>query len=60
MATKFHVQPPGPLGKKTCSNGLGHMTKITADPYMMILQLGMSIVYTRTIKIVQIITQGSS
>ena len=27
IATKFHIQPPGPLGKKS-SNGLGHMTNI--------------------------------
>ena len=29
IATKFHIQPPGPLGKKSCSNGLGHMTNMT-------------------------------
>ena len=32
IATKFHIQPPGPLGKKNCSNGLGHMTKMAAMP----------------------------
>ena len=29
---KFHIQPPGPLGKKSCSNGLGHMTIKAAMP----------------------------
>ena len=24
IVTKFHIQPPGPLGKKNCSNGLDH------------------------------------
>ena len=28
IVTKFHIQPPGPLGKKSCSNGLGHMTNM--------------------------------
>ena len=32
IATKFHTQPPGPLGKKSCSNGLGHMTNMAAMP----------------------------
>ena len=32
IATKFYIQPPGPLGKKSCSNGLGHMTNIAAMP----------------------------
>ena len=32
IATKFHIQPPGPLGKKSCSNGLGHMTNMAAIP----------------------------
>ena len=32
IATKFHKQPPGPLGKKSCLNGLGHMTYMTAMP----------------------------
>ena len=32
IATKFHVQPLGPLGKKSCSNGLGHMTNMAAMP----------------------------
>ena len=30
IATKFHIQPPGSLGKKNCSNGLGHMTNMAA------------------------------
>ena len=32
IATKFHIQLSGPLGKKNCSNGLGHMTKMAAMP----------------------------
>ena len=32
IATKFHIQPPGPLGKENCSNGLGHMTSMAAMP----------------------------
>ena len=32
IATKFHIQPTGPLGKKGCSNGLGHMTNMAAMP----------------------------
>ena len=32
IATKFHIQPPGPLGKKNCSNGLGHMTNMATMP----------------------------
>ena len=32
IATKFHIQPTGPLGKKNCSNGLGHMTNMSAMP----------------------------
>ena len=32
IATKFHIQPPGTLGKKNCSNGLGHMTNMAAMP----------------------------
>ena len=32
IATKFHTQPPGPSGKKICSNGLGHMTNMAAIP----------------------------
>ena len=32
IATKFNIQPPGPLGKKNCSNGLGHMTNMAAMP----------------------------
>ena len=32
IATKFHMQPVGPLGTKSCSNGLGQMTKTAAMP----------------------------
>ena len=32
MATKFYIQPPGPLGKTICSNGLDHMTNMAAMP----------------------------
>ena len=32
IASKFHIQLPGPLGKKNCSNGLGHMTNMAAMP----------------------------
>ena len=32
IVTKFHIQPTGPLGKKNCSNGLGHMTKMATMP----------------------------
>ena len=32
IATKFQIQPSRPLGKKNCSNGLGHMTKMAAMP----------------------------
>ena len=32
IATKFHIQPSGPLGKKNYSNGLGHMTNMAAMP----------------------------
>ena len=32
ISTKFHIQPPGPLGKKSCSNDLGHMTNMAAMP----------------------------
>ena len=32
IATKFHIQTPGPLGKKSCSNGMGHMTNMAAMP----------------------------
>ena len=28
IATKFHIQPPEPLGKRSCSNDLGHMTNV--------------------------------
>ena len=31
IATKFHIQPPGPLGKKS-SNGLGIMTNMATMP----------------------------
>ena len=32
IGSKFHIQPPGPLGKKNYSNGLGHMTNMAAMP----------------------------
>ena len=32
IATKCHIQPPGTLGNKSCSNGLGHMTNMAAMP----------------------------
>ena len=32
VVTKFHIQPPGPLGKKNYSNGLDHVTKMAAMP----------------------------
>ena len=32
IATKFHIQPPGTLGKKNFPNGLGHMTNMAAMP----------------------------
>ena len=32
ISSKFHIQLPGPLGKKSCSNGLGHMTNMAAMP----------------------------
>ena len=32
IATKFHIQPPRTLGKKSCSNCLGHMTNMAATP----------------------------
>ena len=68
---QFLIQPPGPLGKKNCSNGLGHMTKMTAIPiYGKNLKkssspepidwwpwnLVCSIVYASTSKVIQIIT----
>ena len=34
IASKFHIHSPGPLGKKSCSNGLGHITNMAAMPYM--------------------------
>ena len=73
IATKFHIQPSGPLGKKSCSNGLGHMTNMAAMPiYGKNLNkssspepldrwpwsLVCSIVYGSTTKIVQIMTLG--
>ena len=33
IANKFHIQPPGPLGKKSCSNDLGHMTNMAMPIY---------------------------
>ena len=32
ITTKFHILPPGPLGKKKCSNDLGHMTNMAVVP----------------------------
>ena len=32
IATKFRIQPPGPLGKKSCSNDRGHMINMAAMP----------------------------
>ena len=32
IEAKFHVEPPWDGGTKACSNGLGHMTKMTAMP----------------------------
>ena len=73
IATKFHIQPPGPLGKKSCSNGLGHMTNMAAMPiYGKNLKISSSpepldwwpwnlvcsIVYGSTTKVVQIMTLG--
>ena len=29
---KFHIETPKDGGKKVCSNGLGHMTKMAAMP----------------------------
>ena len=45
MATKFHIQPPGHLGKKCCSNGLGHMTNMAA---MTIYGKNLKIFFSRT------------
>ena len=73
IATEFHIQPPVPLGKKSCSNGLGHMTNMAAMPiYGKNLKkssspepldrcpwnLVCSIVYGSTTKFVQIMTLG--
>ena len=73
IATKFHIQFSGPLGKKNCSNRLGHMTNMAAMPIYsknfkkssspeLIDQwpwnLVCSIVYGSTTKIVQIMTLG--
>ena len=73
IATKFHIQPPGPLGKKNCSNGLGHMTNMAAMPiYGKNLKkssspepvdrwpwnLVCSIMYGSTTKVVQLMTLG--
>ena len=73
IATKFHIQPPGPLGKKNCSNGLGNMTNMAAMPiYGKNLKkssspepidqwpwnLVCSIVYGSSTKVVQIMTLG--
>ena len=32
IATKFHIQPPGSLENKSCSNDFGHMTNMAAMP----------------------------
>ena len=32
ILTKFHIQSPGILGTKSCSNSLGQMTKMAAMP----------------------------
>ena len=32
IATKFYIQPPGPLGTKSSSNGLDHMINMAAMP----------------------------
>ena len=32
IVTKFHIEPPGTLGTKSCSNGPGHMTNMAAMP----------------------------
>ena len=32
IATKFHIQPPGPLGKKRFLNGLGHNANMATMP----------------------------
>ena len=73
IVTKFHIQPSGPSGKKTYSNGLDHITNMAAMPiygknfkkssstepiYRWPWNLVYSIVYASTTKIVQIITLG--
>ena len=30
IEVKFHVEPPWDIGRKVCSNGPGHMTKVAA------------------------------
>ena len=72
-AMKFHIQPPGPLGKKSGTNDLGHMTNMATMPiYGKNLKkssppepidqwpwnLVCSIMYGSTTKIVQIMTLG--
>ena len=32
IEAKFHMEPPSVVGKKVCSNGLGHMTKMATMP----------------------------
>ena len=32
IVLKIHIQPPGPFGKKSCSNYLGHMSNMAATP----------------------------
>ena len=45
IVTKFHKQPPGPLGMKRCSNSLDHMTKMAA---MSIYSKTLKIFFSRT------------
>ena len=32
IEAKFHVEPPWDWGRKACSNGPGHLTKVAAMP----------------------------
>ena len=32
IVTKFGIQPPGPIGTKSCCNRLGHLTKTAPMP----------------------------
>ena len=73
IATKFHIQPSGALGKKSYSNDIGHMTNMAAMPiYNKNLKkssspepidqwpwnLVCSILYGSTTKVFQIMTLG--